>query len=495
MASSTKAKPTPKMASSRRQTQPAGWNPFLAGSGIGLLPRRGLTETEFLTTKSALMRLGRGNPLKLLSHLPDIHPSVGLATWNALRLTCMPGDMTIKAIAPRGGKKTSERGTEAIDALWKSLPNEIGGLMGLQTTLTLLALFTGMPCVEGVPGPPMTGLSDVWPVDPLTIKFDRDPVTTRAIPWQRQIFPKDGMPPVDYMGGYRKISTDTFFWRTVDPWADDLYGRAPYAPVLNEVLCDLAMIQDLRDAIHNAAWPRMGHGFNFAEMYKTAVEVMGINDPTEAANWVQDRFDELVAKASSLKADDNIFYDAAGALQILEGGKGFAALKEILVYLRQRIVQALKTLPTLMGINDGATQTYTTVEWQIYAAGLQTIQALVAELLVEIASLHLRLLGMPLVAVAEYTSIRTTDALIEAQTESTRIENAKKKILLGWISNEDACLSITGTLPIAEPMPGALEPSSSDSGGSRDAPKADKPAKAGTTQEEQDATGDENSAD
>lgn len=451
-----------RTATMRRQTQPAGWNPYLAGTGLGLLARRGAADANFLTTKAALRRLGQGNPLRLLSFLPDLHPTVGLATWNALRLTCAPGDMRIRAVKPGPGSEGDDAGSAALDALWASLPKEIGGLMGLQTSLTLQLMFTGLTCIEGVPGARGLGIGQVWPVDSLTIKMDRDAETMEAMPWQRQIYPnaKDGEAPVpsgDYVGGYRRLSTDTFFWRTIDAWPDDMYGRAPYAAVLNEILCDFAMMQDLRDAVHNAAWPRLGYGFSFKEMFDVAVNVVGIKDPNLAAGWVQERFDELVVKIGGMKPDDNTFYDAAGDLKTIEGSKGFSALKEILVYLRQRIVQGLKSLPTLMGINDGSTQTYTTVEWAIYAAGLQTIQALVAELITDVASLHLRLLGLPLVAVAEYTPIRTNDAMVEAQTEAIQLANLLQQVRLGFISLEDACQEMTGHSPVGAPLPGVLE--------------------------------------
>ncbi len=467
-----------------RQSQPENFNPYTAGSGLGFLPRRGVEETGFLTTKSALERLGRGNPLRLLSYVPELHAAAGLATWNALRLSCAAGDLKITAVELGGSEQTDKAGTDKLDQLWANLPPEIGGMNGLQTTLTKSTFFTGLPFLEAVPGPRGKGVQYVWPVDSLTIKFDRDPVTTVAIPWQRQLYPRGDARNSSLVGGYRRLDTNTCFFRPVDAWPDDPYGSAPYAPALNEILCDIAMMKDLRDSIHNAAWPRTAEGFSFKETFIIAQERFGLTDPNEAAKWVDERFQEYVRAVGSRKPDDNIIHDAEGDVKVLEGSAGFTALKDILVYLRQRIVQGLKSLPTLLGINDGSTQTYTSVEFAIYAAGLETIRQIVAELLVKVANLHLQLLGLPLVAKAEYTSIRTTDAMMEAQTESIRIENAKKKIRLGWMSNEDACESVTGSAPVGEPMPGALEPTAgSGAGGSST-------TDAGKTQEEKNAQKD-----
>lgn len=430
---------------------PYGWNPYTSGSGIGLLPRRGIDAPGFLNSRDALMRLGANSPLQLLIYAADLHPAVGLAAWNAVRLSCAPGDLKIKAHAPGGKDQTDDAGTESIDQLWSGLPAEIGGLDGLRATLTLSALFTGLPCLEAVPGPRGSGVRWVWPVDSLTLRFDRDPVTSVAIPYQRQIY-QIGDPRADKLvAGYRRLDTSTFFFRPIDNFPDDPYGRGPYAPALNEVLCDLAMMQDLRDAIHNAAWPRTAEGFNFKETAEIATTLLNMTVPEDVAAFVQQRFQEHVLAVSKRSPADNVVFDSNGTFQTVEGSQGFAALKEILVYLRQRIVQALKTLPTLMGINDGATQTYTSVEWSIYAAGLQTVQGIVAELLVKTANLHLQLQGLPLVAKAAYSPIRTTDDLIEAQAEALRLSNGLKKLYMGWISNEDLCLEITGTKPVGDP--------------------------------------------
>ena len=267
------------------------------------------------------------------------------------------------------------------------------------------------------------------------------------------------MSPVEKtkLANYVELSTETFFWRTLDCPVDDAYGRAPYAPALAQVLSDIALIQDLRDAVHNSAWPRLGHGFNFTEMFKVAQETFNMVDPNAAAAWVKDQFDSAVAAVADMRPDDNVFYDSNGRLEILEGGKGLAQVEHILTFLRQRVVQSLKSLPTLMGINDGSTQTYTTVEWQIYAAGLETLRDQAVDLLERAADLHLRLKGLALRADSIVKKIRTSDALIDAQAEAKQIENAITKIRMGWITNEEAAISITGSGPVAEPMPGALD--------------------------------------
>jgi len=444
----------PNRDGTARQTQPFHY-PF------GVIPRRFISGRRFADGEEGrheFWRFGRESPLRLLSLLPDVHPSVGLALWNALRLTTTEGDTQIIAAtpgSPSSGEVLDPAGTAAIETLWESLPEEIGGLTGLMTQLIQQALLTGLVCTEAQPGPRMKGVHCVWPVDSLTVFFHRDFDTTEILPLQRQLLIKQ---PKQTFQGYTVLSRDTFFWRSVDQWVDEPYGRAPYATAAFECLADLAMIEDLRDSIHNGAWPRMALGQNYQELYKIATDVMGLRDlegDYAATRWVNERVADVVAAVEKLKASDNIFYDAAGDLKMLESASAFRALAPAIEYLRQRIVQSLKTLPTLMGINDGSTQTYTTVEWAIYAAGLESMRSIVVNVLCRCAQLHLRLLGLNLKAIAKVKPIRTTDGMIEAQAEGLRIQNEVRKVQLGWVSNDEASIAITGSGPVAPPMPGA----------------------------------------
>ncbi|RYG33916.1 hypothetical protein EON81_16940 [bacterium] len=430
----------------RRQTEPQGINPY-ANNGLGIIARRQISTDA--CDREGVHRLALGNPLRLLKILPEVHPSVGLALWNTNRLACAPGDLSIQAIDASG--KVDPEGTAALDALWSSLPSEIGGLLGLQTQLTQELVLTGLCCAEAVPGAAMQGVAAVWPVDSLSIAFCRDRETGRAMPMQRQFYPQRS---ADMQFGHVALDVDTFFWRALDAMVDEPYGRAPYAPALTEVLADIGMMQDLRAAMHATAYPRLAVGFNWNESYKVALEQHKLKG-ADATAWVEARFQELVAAMGDLAPDDTFLYDSTGDLKTLTPGDGYQAINQVLQFLRQRIIQALKTLPTLMGINDGSTQTYTTVEWAIYAAGLEAIRGHVVDVLVSIANLHLRLLGKPLKARADVKAIRTSDGLVEAQTEASRISNTKEKVRLGWITHEEAAQTITGSKPAGKYDPAA----------------------------------------
>lgn len=419
-------------------------NPPTIPNGLQVIPRRSV-ESGMLTTRAALGTSLRDTPLRLLTYLADVHPALSLALWNALRLTT--AGVRIVAV-DAASLEQDDAGTAELEALFASQPREVGGFEGLLTTGILWAMLTGLPFYEAVPGKRGEGVRRIIPVDSLTIAFIREGEDQVCVPLQRQTYPTAGEAKL----GYTALPPALMFWSPLDSLPEDPYGRAPYATALSECLRDLAMMADVQQVIHRTGYPRGAVGFNFSETFKIASEVFGIKDPVEAQDFVMEQFRATVTACDQIKPEEWFHFDSNGNFQVIEGAKGFSGLNELLVFLRQRITQSVKSLPTLMGINDGSTQTYTTVEWHIYASAMESIRAKVAGLLAEICSLHFRLQGRPLLAHVEAEPIRTNDAMIEAQTEAMHINNAARKRDEGWITNDQAAQMITGTDAVGEPI-------------------------------------------
>lgn len=417
-----------------RQSEP---NPPTAPGGIQIVPRRSV-ESGMLSTRAAISRYAQDTPLRLLTYLVDIHPALSLAVWNALRLTTSG----VKVVAiDAASAEQDDAATAELDALFESLPNEIGGFRGLLSTGVLWALLTGLPFFEAVPGKRGEGVRLIVPVDSLTIRFVREGEDQVCVPKQRQTYGTG----VGQTLGYADLTPQLMFWRPIDTLPEDPYGRAPLGSAISECLRDIALMADVQQIIHRTGYPRGAVGFNFSETYKIAKEVFGIEDAGEAQQWVMEQFQASVTACSAIKPEEWFHYDSNGGFDIIEGAKGFTGLTDVLTFLRQRITQSVKSLPTLMGINDGSTQTYTTVEWHIYASAMEDIRQTVAGLLAQIASLHFRLQGRPLLGRVVAEPIRTNDAMIEAQTEALKIANEARKRDEGWQTNDDAAQAITGT--------------------------------------------------
>lgn len=460
-----------------RQTEPRQWTPYMGG-GIGVSPKRRMQD-PLGQGQGGLEDRVRSNPEEVMLDLPSVHPSVGLAQWNALRLMFQKDKWGFRVVGDDG--KPTPDGSEADVELRRvlrssrkggALPLEVGSPAALVSQLSSHLLLTGRAMLEAEPQEEeLAGARRLWPVDTTTVTFGRASRGDDMQPFQRQRWPRQlygaGDPqPVQSAGsigpfgvavtGWVPLDPLRTFWATIDAGVDDAYGLAPYSSALNEVLADLALMRDLRDAVHNAAWPRLDIGVNLTELHKVAVEVMRITDPVKAAKWVTQRFKETVEYAKELAADDNVVHDSNGKVDTKQPGS-FSGLEGVLAFLRQRLVQALKSLPTLMGVNDGSTFNYTSVEWAIYAAGLEAVRDIVLDLVAEALSFCLRLKGISATVVGFAEKIRTNDSLVDANTEEVKLRNAATKEALGFETHDEAAQGVTGKKAVGPAMPGVLE--------------------------------------
>lgn len=489
---------TPNPTNTKRASEPRMWNPY--NQGGAMMPRRG-SQSAALFTDEAIEHAARHTPLWLIKQLPYLHPSVDMALYTALTLMCPVDGIKIVATPPAAGGTTPDGSvdvndvdTASLNQMWDMQPAEVGGsLHGLQLMLSNEMILTGMAGAEGVPGPELTGLRRVWPVDALSIAFLRPTRDADLTPYQRQMYPQAAPGAQGTANtvtfGWQKLDEATFKWNAIGQTVDTPEGKSLFSSATNEALCDLALMQDLRDAVHNAAWPRMLLGVDKQILHKTAVEVYGLRGK-KATDWVDEQYAKVLLYAEEIAPNQNVVHEATGKVENLGGGN-FDGLEGVLSFLRQRVAQSLKTLPTLLGINDGSTFNYTSVEWNIYAQGLETIRQCVASILVDIANLHLRLIGSTSTARAIYEPIRTNDALVAANTEGVTIANNLSKEQAGYVTHDEASLAVTGHKARAEAQPGIIVPmkaTEATTGGDASTPPKNAPTNnEQTTQEDRNA--------
>ncbi|HEY3265539.1 MAG TPA: hypothetical protein VGM37_01335 [Armatimonadota bacterium] len=421
-----------------RQTSPTGFSPYSTG-GAGIIPRRGLERPDALLNRFDLAAQAVANPQRLLMLLRSMHPTLSQATSSVLGMLCPPGDIkivgTLESAEGEGDDAEDPKATEILRDFFDGLPSEIGGVEGLAATGILSLLFTGMTCLEAVPGPSGTGVAALWPVDSLTVWFGRKEKDAPLTPFQLQT--QSGDP-------WKELDTETFHWADLPKFADEAYAEALYAPALNECLADVRLMQDLRDAFHHTAWPRVAFSIDLSMLIEFAKEKLKMT-AEKATEWGMARYAEFVEKADDMKADDTLFLPGNGKIDILEGGRGFGNNTAVMDVFARRLTQSLKTLPIFLGINDSTTETQATVQFAVQALILEQLRATAVSVIVWAANLHLRLLGNPAKAKAVYEAIRTTDALVEAQTDQIRLNVNKELVRLGAITPDEFARRMTGS--------------------------------------------------
>ncbi|MCE5200442.1 hypothetical protein LLG39_15855, partial [bacterium] len=407
------------------QTRPK-WSSFFRMLSYNQIPRRQYDRYDISKLEASALPAS-----SLLALLPDLSADVGLAVWNILRLGSSGFNYTVKD----SSGQDDEAGKEILDRVVDQINDRSGGLGCLIVQWLMSGFLQGAVAGEVALADGLSNVDDFCVVDPFTITFRRG---------------EDGKLIAEHNppgGGPRVALNPAKFWYIpIDPWIDDPYGRPPAAPVLQEVWFDIAVITDLRKVIHNQGWPRID--IKVVEEVLNANAPLGIkNDPTKMAEWLEARLAEVQAAYNALEPDDSfVHFDSVEIDQAAETGKLFDATAVMRV-IERRMIKALKQLPILMASNEGTTETHGTVQWQIFVAGLKSLQDPIAFILERMMQLSLEVLGYQGRVECWFEPIRTTDRKADAEAEGLEISNAMRKWMLGWQTWEESAIEITGSAP------------------------------------------------
>jgi hypothetical protein len=288
----------------------------------------------------------------LLTLLPDVVPEVGKAVWNNLRLGTGEGAVKLTAMtrdASGISRTESPEGSQIIQDLWDSMPNELGTFEDILARNYIMILFSGMAAVEAVPGARNTGIAEVWPIDTLTLSFRRNPQNGQLDLYQRQrVWSSRTWSSNIHYGAYIKMPMERTFWTSLDGFPDDPYGRTPYAPALTEVLSTLSFMKDLLLAWHRVGTPRYDIGFDF-EMHATiARDTLGLTNPQEIRAYVQAQYTQVVDTFQTLRADDAFFHDIKSKVGVTGSGPVWPDVESIYNIVRWRLIMALKEMSSAL---------------------------------------------------------------------------------------------------------------------------------------------------
>jgi len=110
--------------------------------------------------------------------------------------------------------------------------------------------------------------------------------------------------------------------------------------------------------------------------------------------------------------------------------------------LDRMIVSGTKQLPVLLGRNEGATTTHATVQWQIYAAGIEALREHAGRMLEWLHNTALRVYGRASHAVVTFEPLRKSDREAEARAAKAETETLVTQVQAGWITNDEAAQKV-----------------------------------------------------
>lgn len=404
------------------------------GGAISLLAPLS-SDDEWRLANLDTKTLDKIEPARLMELLANLSPDVSRALWDFLRMV-NPG-YTLKAKRSSGSDAPSTA-QAALKAIERTIADRHGDFNIPINRLVLATFLRGALCAEIV----LDGRTtlDLATPDPASVLFRTKDDPLLGSVWE----------PYQWQDGKAvSLAIPTLRYIPVDPFPGSPYGRSLASPALFPTLFAIVLLHDVRRVVQQQGYPRLDIEV-LLEKIRAAMPENAEDDPEEYQRWINDTIGDISAFYEQLEPDDAYVHTDAIKVNKPVGAvdaSSLAGVDKILLVLERWAVRALKTMPLLMGTTDGASEANANRQWEIYAAGIKSIQHLAENLLSYLLTQALQAQGVPAIAELRFSELRAAELLRDAQTESMQIANTVTKYNQGWIDQDEASMAITGHAP------------------------------------------------
>ena len=381
------------------------------------------------------------SPSRLLEVLADLSPEVSRALWDFLRMA-NPG-YTAKALRTKSDAQ-DKRAQSALDAFIGEMSDTHGSFDVVIGRVVMGAFLRGALCAELVLDERGRMPLDLATPDPVSVRFRKRTDPVRGDVWQAGQWQGRNFVPLDI---------PTFRYTPIDPMPASPYGRPMAAPALFTALFLLGMLHDLRRVIQQQGYPRLDLEIDIEQLLQTAPQLT--TDTTKFNEWVEALVSQVETAYSALQPDDAYIHLSNIKVNRPVGAADSASLSgidAIITMLERMCVRSLKTMPLMMGITDNVGDVQSNRQWEIHVAGIKSIQHYVETMLERLFGLALQAQGIQARVEFRFSELRAAERLRDAQSEAMEIANAKSKRDEGWITQDEASETITGSPAVADPL-------------------------------------------
>lgn len=437
-----------------RQTQPTNVNP-LGMLSYSFLPRRQYQDLDLTDLHS----LGRGlSAQQMLEMFADLSPHVSKALGN--KVLSVNSGYTYQ-VKTKDGKRDLTRAKALLEEIIEGLNKDAGGIDALIDSWTATVVLQGAATAELALTEDLADIEDVYAIQPWSIYFQRD-AEQNLVPYQRQVMTTyGGANGQNAQGGvygypFKRLNPLTFCYIPYQNFPDDPYGRSPIASVLQVIAFDLQMQKDLQRWAHVNAWGRMDVEILEEMVLKNAPTFANDLNGQKKRDWVAAQISGFASAYKTMQSDDAIIHGSAVQVKGIDTSAKTFQVGDLLARIDKRMFMALQELPVLMGSNEGTTETHGSIQFEIYAKHIASIQRLLANLLEKLFSVALQVYGIAAKVIWVFNPIRSSDRLADAQAESVENQTAAFQRDQGWKDQDEVSVEITGHKAVGEPKAPAM---------------------------------------
>lgn len=370
---------------------------------------------------------------RLMELLCELSPEISRARWDFLRM-CNPGfEVTVSR---PGSESEDAQGRRLVDEFLSTLKRYYGSVDVPISRLFTSAFLRGEMIAELVLDRDGQ-MADLATPDPRAFDFREieDPVRGeifRLGQWQN--------------GQFKDLNYDTIQFIPIDPFPGKPRGVSMIGSALFSTLFLIGLLHDLRRVIAQQGWPRIDVAVKLENLLASLPDQI-TEDPEQVKEAINRAISEVQAAYSQLQPDDTYIHTDTVEVNRPVGtvdASSLGSIDGVISVLERMAVRALKTMPLMLGLTESTSEANANRQWEIYAAGIKSLQHHVETMLESLLQTGLRAAGRQATVRWRFAELRAAEMLRDAQVEALTIKNTREKYDAGWISQDEAAQDVTG---------------------------------------------------
>lgn len=283
------------------------------------------------------------------------------------------------------------------------------------------------------------------------------PISTTSITFKPD---GKGLKPIQKVGS-EEIDLDipTFVMISLDQDLLEAYSSSPFESAIKPVLFKEDFAQDIHRIIKKVLHPRQKVTIN-EERFRKFMTAEAQTDAAKAAEEMASLVNQIENQINTLSPEDAlVFFDTLGFEVENPSNAGLSAEYEVLQNIgNSRLSTGAKTMGTILGFQSGSSNIASSETMLFMKSATGAVKAKLDQFYSRMFTLALRLFGLDVVVHFQYADIDLRPEADLAAFRQTQQMMTLERLSLGLITDEEACLILTGKLPPAgySPLSGTM---------------------------------------
>lgn len=318
----------------------------------------------------------------------------------------------------------------------------------------------------------------------LVLDKNRLPLQFAPIPTDPDVlfFYEDGkgVKPVQKVGGDEiDLDLPTFFYVSIDQSLYDVYAHSPMEAAIQPVIASTTFLADLRRLCARHIFQRYDIAID-DEKFRARIPPDIAHDPDKLAKFYDETLAEIEEAITNLGVDEALVHFDFFTVETIksDGSDTPATFETVRGIYDNKVATATKTPPSILGMGS-KTQNVASTETLMFMKNADgMIRQKLQEMYSKALTLAVRLFGLDVTVEFEFDSIELRPSTELEAFRAMYAERITNLLSLGMMSDEEACLRLTGQLPPKgyKPLMGTMFKAGQGGGAAEDPGKPGNPA-------------------